>query len=125
MLDQGQLLNSNSDLQKGISGKLKARMARLRPSDQPAISVRLRRLYQVALIDRNFWRWAEAIEKEAKAGGGEFFSPMRSKELAAFVRLVADDGFEQPGEIASTRQMREESSAKNGSRIPTQVGGAA
>jgi len=124
-LDQSDFLNSNSDIHREIVKSLRARTQRVRPSDLPAISVRLRRLYQVSLLDRSFWRWADAIEKEAKTAGADFFSRERFKELAAFVRLVADDGFEQPGEILSTRQMRQESSAKNGSRIPTQLGGAA
>ena len=72
-----------------------------------------------ALIDRAVWRWAVRIEQESKAGGEEFFSLKRKEELAAFVRVLADDAFEQSDEIMVTFNERKERRQKDGGRVPT------
>ena len=108
----------NDGLRAKIESLLKSTASQLRPIERANIAARLHKLYQFSLVDRNVWRWAVRLQREANASG-EFFDVKRSKELAAFVRIVADDGFEQPFEISETSHRREESSEKNGSRIPT------
>jgi hypothetical protein len=109
-----------SQLRKKIEEELKSRYEKVSIKSRPSVTARVKRLYESSLIDRGVWRWAVQLQNQVGADG-EFYAPSRSKELAAFVRFLADDGFEQPGEIVASYRRGFESPERYGSRIPTKV----
>ena len=106
-------------LRNSLAKALTAQHKNRKASERPSIVARIHSLYEHALIDRAVWRWAVRIEQESKAGGEEFFSLKRKEELAAFVRVLADDAFEQSDEIMVTFNERKERRQKDGGRVPT------
>ncbi len=109
----------------GLRAEVEKDLKRIRGAEklarQPAVSHRLRLLYDAGLVDRNMWRWAVRMEQSAKAAGEDFFWPHRKAELSAFVRLLADSAFEYPKEILDTVDLGREKLLKEGGRVPTKA----
>jgi len=111
----------DSNARKAIGKSLEKSYNDRKVAERPSISARLYALHQNSLVDRNLWRWALDIEHRSKVKGEEFFSSGRMIEGAAFVRVLADDAFEQPNEIYDTFRMKEEPLFKDGGRVPTKI----
>ncbi len=108
-----------AEVRRSLEKALKTQHKNRKASERPSAVARIYALYEHALVDRAVWRWAVRMDQESKASGEEFFSHKRKAELAAFVRVLADDAFEQSDEILVTFNERKERRQKEGGRVPT------
>ena len=108
-----------AEVRKSLEKTLKTQHKNRKASERPSVVARIYALYDHALVDRAVWRWAVRMDQECKSTGEEFFSHKRKAELAAFVRVLADDAFEQSDEILVTFNERKERRQKEGGRVPT------
>jgi len=106
-------------VRKTVEADLKRDRQNRRANDRPSVTARLWSLYDKGVVDRTIWRWAVRMEQEAKASGEDFYNFKRKEELAAFVRILADDALEQPDEVLLAYNERKERPTKNGGRVPT------
>eukprot|EP01039_Chlorochromonas_danica_P016370 gene16371-19347_t len=106
-----------SEVRRSLEKALKTQHKNRKASERPSAVARIYALYEHALVDRAVWRWAVRMDQESKASGEEFFSHKRKAELAAFVRVLADDAFEQSDEILVTFNERKERRQKEGGRL--------
>jgi len=108
-----------AEVRRSLEKALKIQQKNRKASERPSAVARIYALYEHALVDRAVWRWAVRMDQESKASGEEFFSHKRKAELAAFVRVLADDAFEQSDEILVTFNERKERRQKEGGRVQT------